>query len=61
MTVIRGGLHEYLDRLQLKMNAIDSSLRDDFAVRAAPALRRRRPSAVAARPRSQASATRSTA
>ena len=30
--VIRGGLHEYLDRLQLKMNAIDSSLRDDFAV-----------------------------
>jgi uncharacterized alpha-E superfamily protein len=32
-TVIRGGLHEYLDRLQLKMNDIDSSLRDDFAVR----------------------------
>jgi hypothetical protein len=31
--VIRGGLHEYLDRLQLKMNEIDSSLRDDFAVR----------------------------
>ena len=30
--VIRGGLHEYLDRLQLKMNAIDSSLRNDFAV-----------------------------
>ena len=36
-TVIRGGLHEYLDRLQLKMNAVDSSLRDDFAVRVAPA------------------------
>jgi uncharacterized alpha-E superfamily protein len=32
-TVIRNGLHEYLDRLQLKMNEIDSSLRDDFAVR----------------------------
>ena len=32
-TVIRSGLHEYLDRLQLKMNAIDNSLRDDFAVR----------------------------
>jgi uncharacterized alpha-E superfamily protein len=30
--VIRGGLHEYLDRLQLKVNAIDSSLRNDFAV-----------------------------
>jgi uncharacterized alpha-E superfamily protein len=36
-TVIRSGLHEYLDRLQLKMNAIDNSLRDDFAVRIAPA------------------------
>jgi uncharacterized alpha-E superfamily protein len=36
-TVIRGGLHEYLDRLQLKMNAIDTSLRDDFAVRITPA------------------------
>ena len=35
-TVIRSGLHEYLDRLQLKMNAIDNSLRDDFAVRIAP-------------------------
>jgi len=32
-SVIRGGLHEYLDRLQLKMNAIDSCLRHDFAVR----------------------------
>ncbi len=32
-TVIRGGLHEYLDGLQLKMNDIDNSLRDDFAVR----------------------------
>ena len=31
--VMRGGLHEYLDGLQLKMNAIDSSLRDDFVVR----------------------------
>jgi len=37
-TVIRSGLHEYLDRLQLKMNAIDNSLRDDFAVRNAPAV-----------------------
>jgi uncharacterized alpha-E superfamily protein len=37
-TVIRSGLHEYLDRLQLKMNGIDNSLRDDFAVRTAPAL-----------------------
>jgi uncharacterized alpha-E superfamily protein len=35
-TVIRSGLHEYLDRLQLKMNGIDNSLRDDFAVRGAP-------------------------
>jgi uncharacterized alpha-E superfamily protein len=34
-TVIRGGLHEYLDGLQLKMNAVDSSLREDFAVRIA--------------------------
>jgi len=32
-TVIRGGLHEYLDGLQQKMNAIDDCLRDDFAVR----------------------------
>lgn len=31
-SVIKGGLHEYLDRLQLKMNAIDNCLRDDFAV-----------------------------
>jgi len=30
--VIRNGLHEYLDRLQIKVNAIDSSLREDFAV-----------------------------
>jgi uncharacterized alpha-E superfamily protein len=37
-TVIRSGLHEYLDRLQLKMNAIDNSLRDDFAVRSAPSM-----------------------
>jgi uncharacterized alpha-E superfamily protein len=36
-TVIRSGLHEYLDRLQLKMNGIDNSLRDDFAVRTTPA------------------------
>ena len=36
-TVIRSGLHEYLDRLQVKMNAIDNSLRDDFAVRTTPA------------------------
>ena len=35
-TVIRSGLHEYLDRLQIKMNAIDNSLRDDFAVRTTP-------------------------
>jgi uncharacterized alpha-E superfamily protein len=32
-TVIASGLHEYLDGLQAKMNAIDNSLRDDFAVR----------------------------
>ncbi|MDO8794344.1 MAG: alpha-E domain-containing protein [Vicinamibacterales bacterium] len=30
--VIRSGLHEYLDGLQYKMNAIDESLRDDFAM-----------------------------
>jgi uncharacterized membrane protein len=35
--IIAGGLHEYLDRLQLKMNAVDSCLRDDFAVRVYPA------------------------
>ena len=35
-TVIRSGLHEYLDRLQIKMNAIDNSLREDFAVRTTP-------------------------
>ncbi len=32
-SVIRGGLHEYLDRLQVKMNAVDCSLREDFAVK----------------------------
>jgi uncharacterized alpha-E superfamily protein len=32
-SVINAGLHESLDRLQLKMNDIDSALRDDFAVR----------------------------
>jgi uncharacterized alpha-E superfamily protein len=37
-TVLRSGLHEYLDRLQLKMNGIDEGLRDDFAVRTAPAM-----------------------
>ena len=31
-SVLHGGLHEYLDRLQAKMNAIDTSLRSDFAV-----------------------------
>ena len=36
-SVIRSGLHEYLDRLQLKMNAVDACLRDDFAVRVTPA------------------------
>jgi uncharacterized alpha-E superfamily protein len=30
--VIRGGLHEYLDGLQLKMNEIDRCLASDFAV-----------------------------
>jgi uncharacterized alpha-E superfamily protein len=33
-SVIRCGLHEYLDGLQKKMNAIDDCLWDDFAVRA---------------------------
>ena len=37
-TVLRSGLHEYLDRLQLKMNGIDEGLRDDFAVRTTPAM-----------------------
>ena len=37
-TVLRNGLHEYLDRLQLKMNGIDEGLRDDFAVRTTPAV-----------------------
>jgi uncharacterized alpha-E superfamily protein len=31
-SVIRAGLHEYLDGLQLKMNEIDRSLASDFAV-----------------------------
>jgi uncharacterized alpha-E superfamily protein len=31
--VIRGGLHEYLDRLQQMMNGVDVSLREDFAVK----------------------------
>ena len=31
-SVIRGGLHEYLDGLQLKMNEIDQCLASDFAV-----------------------------
>ena len=35
-TVLRGGLHEYLDRLQMKMNAVGSSLREDFVVRVTP-------------------------
>jgi uncharacterized alpha-E superfamily protein len=32
-TVIRGGLHEYLDGLQVKMNVIDRSLQNDFIVK----------------------------
>lgn len=32
-SIIRDGLHEYLDRLQAKMNEIDNHLRADFAVR----------------------------
>ena len=35
--IITSGLHEYLDGLQLKMNALDVSLRDDFAVSTKPA------------------------
>ena len=31
-SVIQSGLHEYLDGLQQTMNAIDMSLRTDFAV-----------------------------
>ena len=31
-SVIRGGLHEYLDGLQMKMNEIDKCLASDFAV-----------------------------
>ena len=29
-TVVRSGLHEYLDGLQTKMNAIGDSLKQDF-------------------------------
>jgi len=36
--VIDSGLHEYLDGLQLKMNTIDTSLRDDFYVSVPPAI-----------------------
>ena len=34
--IITSGLHEYLDGLQMKMNALDVSLRDDFAVSTRP-------------------------
>ncbi len=34
-SIIQYGLHEYLDGLQSKMNAIDSALRTDFVVRSA--------------------------
>jgi uncharacterized alpha-E superfamily protein len=34
--IIVHGLHEYLDGLQAKMNAIDNGLRDDFVVRRPP-------------------------
>ena len=30
--IIRGGLHEYLDRLQTKMNAVGDGLLTDFFV-----------------------------
>jgi uncharacterized alpha-E superfamily protein len=33
-TVIRGGLHEYLDALQDKMNLIDSTMREEFISKA---------------------------
>lgn len=33
--IIIGGLHEHLDRLQIKMNDIDDSIREDFTVRTA--------------------------
>ena len=36
--VIRSGLHEYLDRLQVKMNAVDDSLRETSPCASAPAL-----------------------
>lgn len=31
-SIIRSGLHEYLDKLQVKMNAVDVHLREDFAI-----------------------------
>jgi uncharacterized alpha-E superfamily protein len=34
-SIIRQGLHEYLDALQMKMNTIDSSVANDFVARAA--------------------------
>jgi uncharacterized alpha-E superfamily protein len=34
--IIGHGLHEYLDGLQARMNAVDSSLRDDFVVQCLP-------------------------
>ena len=35
-SVIRGGLHEYLDGLQDRMNAIDRALRSEFTLRRVP-------------------------
>ena len=32
-TILQHGLHEYLDALQVKMNAIDASLREEFVAR----------------------------
>jgi uncharacterized alpha-E superfamily protein len=32
-SIIRSGLHEYVDSLQLKMNKIDTSISEDFVVR----------------------------
>ena len=34
--IIQQGLHEYLDGLQIKMNAIDRSVQSDFVVKATP-------------------------
>jgi len=31
--ILRGGLHEYLDSLQVKMNTVDNSILNDFATR----------------------------